>query len=367
MAHVIVIGAGAIGSHVLPHVARMKGVSAVTVIDRDRYDGTNLASQAISTRDIGRSKAAVQARRLKAVNRSLRTRAVCEPVEDLPLGRLRADVILACVDSRRARLTINQAAWRLGVPWIDAGIEAAGLLARIQVYVPSPDSACLECAWDGRDYDLVEQDYPCAGRPGGHPTHAPSALGALAAALQAIECQKLLEHATDQLLMGRNLLLDTRHHRHYVTSFHRNPACRMPDHATWHLTPYAAQPHTVLVEELAALGSMLVGSEHGVRMRVAGRPFAATLTCPSCGRRSPAGHVHRPARQPLPLCTRCHRELGPTGFDLRDEVDTAALSPEVLRRPLASLGLRCGDVVTLATGAVEMHLEIGADPCQTRF
>ena len=70
--------------------------------------------------------------------------------------------ILAALDSRQARQVVNQAAWRLGVPWIDTGVNAAqGLLARVGVFVPGPDGPCLECGWSARTYDLIEQAHPC--------------------------------------------------------------------------------------------------------------------------------------------------------------------------------------------------------------
>ena len=115
-------------------------------------------------------------------------------VEAVPLGRLRADAILACVDSRAARQYLNQAARRLGVPLIDAGVQSDGWLARVSVFRSAPDCACLECGWDQTDYDAIEQTYPC--HPGGEepaPTNAPAHLGALAAALQVIELQRLLD------------------------------------------------------------------------------------------------------------------------------------------------------------------------------
>ncbi len=57
----------------------------------------------------------------------------------------------------------------------------------------------------------------------------------LAAALQALECEKLLAGQHDHLLAGRDLMVDARHSRHYVTRFGHNPECRMPDHTSWEI------------------------------------------------------------------------------------------------------------------------------------
>src|SRR5439155_23871873 len=131
---------------------------------------------------------AVQARRLRRINPALAVTEIFAAVENVALGLLRGAVLLACLDSRAARRSVNTAVWRLGMPWIDAGVLADGLLARVNVYLPGPDQPCLECAWEERDYEALEQEYPCAGQGVAPATNAPSALGALAASLQALEC-----------------------------------------------------------------------------------------------------------------------------------------------------------------------------------
>ena len=52
-ASVVVVGAGNIGSHLIPHLGRM-GLRRVRVIDPDRYDGGNLQNQDIRRCDVGR-------------------------------------------------------------------------------------------------------------------------------------------------------------------------------------------------------------------------------------------------------------------------------------------------------------------------
>jgi molybdopterin/thiamine biosynthesis adenylyltransferase len=358
MAHVILVGAGAIGSHALPHLARLQQVSAVTVIDRDRYDQANLRSQDIARRDVGEPKAVVQARRLERINRHISGLALHRSVEDLPLGSLRCDVILSCVDSRKSRMAINQAAWRLGVPWINAGIDATGLLVRVQVFVPTGGAACLECAWDERDYELVEQAYPCAGRTPSPATDAPSALGALAASLQVLECQKLLAHQSP-LLAGRDVLLDARHHRHYVTAFARNAGCRMPDHTPWNITPLDLDLSTTPLGELIAVGSTLRGANAGLRMSVAGRRFVQSPTCLHCNMRHRTALAQCVEQPRASSCPSCARPLVAAGVDLYDDLELDALPEVAHNSSLADIGLTQRDVVTLTTPDVEAHFELG--------
>jgi molybdopterin/thiamine biosynthesis adenylyltransferase len=357
MSHVIVVGAGAIGSFVLPHVARLERVSHVTIVDRDRYDATNLASQDISLRQVGRSKAVVQARRLRRIRRNLAVTAVHDAVENLPLGRLRAAVILACLDSRLARMVVNQAAWRLGVPWIDAGVNADSALARVRVLVPTPDAPCLECGWDQGDYSALEQRYPCQGDAAGPPTRAPSMLGALAASLQAAECDKLLAGDTTHALDGRDVLIDTRHHRHFVTAYRRNPACRMPDHGGWQITAYQGGASQTTLEDLLAIGSAMRGAGNGLTIGVAGQRLASELRCSECGDQHPTVLLERQVRKAR--CPRCGGRVEAVGIALYDSAPSSALPGDILGRRLSDLGVRTGDVITLRTPQVEAHFELG--------
>ena len=358
MAHVIVVGVGNIGSHVLPHVARMRGVNTITVIDRDRYEPSNLATQNICACDVGKSKAQVQAGYLRQIDRALNVRALCTPVEDVPLAWLRADVILACLDSKRGRMIVNQAAWRLGVPWIDAGVDASGL-ARAQVFVPSAKAACLECAWGTRDYELVEQEYPCQHGAAPPETGASSALGALAASLQALECEKLLEPYCDHSLAGRDVMIDAKHHRHFVTRFERNTACLMPDHAGWSISQCHADPSSTTLDELTAMAATIPGSNHSVNVAVAGQQFALTLTCTACRQRQAVVHVHRGEWRRLPpRCEVCGGTLTATGVDLLDRVTLDAFPEQTRNRSLSELGILSGDILTFTTPETEVHLEM---------
>ena len=161
-ATIVVVGAGGnIGSHLVAHLARTSGVARITLVDRDVYDETNLASQDITLGDVGKPKVAVQARRLRRIAPALTVCPVEDTLENVPLGLLRGDVILGCLDSRAARRALNLVAWRLHVPWIDAGVHGPDLLVRVNVHRPGPDQPCLECAWDARDYEIAQQDYPC--------------------------------------------------------------------------------------------------------------------------------------------------------------------------------------------------------------
>lgn len=359
MAHVIVVGAGAIGSHVLPPLARSPLVSRVTVIDRDRYDAGNTRGQHIDERDVGEAKVRVQARRLRRIDPALEVVAIRAEVEHVPLGVLRGDVIVAALDSRRARMVVNQAAWRLGVPWIDAGVHADGMLARVRVLVPAEGAPCLECGWDQADYDALEQAYPCA--PGVTPgaTGAPAPLAALAAAIQAAECERLLGSDEAHTSAGREVLIGLRPHTHSVATYPRNPSCRMPDHDGWRIGPLGLTPNRATLDDLMAIGSTLRGASASLAFAVAGQRMATSLRCDGCGAVHPTCMVERLARSSRRRC-QCGGRRRATGFDLQTFAPAAAIPAELRDRRLSDIGVRARDVLTFRTPEFDAHFEVEA-------
>ncbi len=373
---VALLGLGNIGAFAAGLLARLPGLGQLTLLDRDVYENKNVASQDIGAADVGRPKAHMQAERLRRINPTLRVAAMVEDVEPSPLGLLRVDVILACLDSRRARQCVNQAAWRLGVPWIDAGVRSDGLLARINVYRPAADQPCLECAWDQRDYEFIEQVYPCSGNtPPSSATNAPASLGALAAALQVLECQKILAGQWERVALGKQVLIDAESHRYFVTGIRRHHACRF-DHAIWQIGPAAgvgpAGPLTVgslrttesdrLREPQGhepSIGDALAQAGRGAALRVEGQVFVRALVCPRCGeaRGLPWRLSGRLGAEQQ--CVRCQRRMLAPGTDAREWLGESDLTPTALGDAVRSLGLRDGDVFTVRGADGDHHFELG--------
>lgn len=356
-ATVVVVGAGGnIGSHLVPHLARMPGIGRLVLVDRDAYEPRNFRNQDAPRRAAGRGKAAVQAERARRLHGDGQVESRREDVETMPMGGLRGDLILACLDSRRARQAVNQAAWRLGVPWIDAGVHADGLLARVTRYDPSQAAPCLECGWDDADYAALEQRYPCAGGVAAPPTAAPSSLGALAASLLALECHKHLAGAGQPLPPGVSLMVDAAHHRHSVTAARRNQACRLDHHAPWLIEPLAALRWT--------LASLLEAGAEGLggppALRLDGRAFVREMRCTGCGRaRRPwrlAGRLGTRIRR----CATCGAATEAAGWGQAETLVQKDLPARVLSRPLAAFGLRRGDVLSLSANGRERHFELVA-------
>lgn len=357
-ASLVVVGLGNIGSQFVDHLGRMQGLSRVVLVDSDSYETANLRSQKITRRDIGKAKALAQARTLRMLNPQLEVRAVVDDVANVPLEQLRADLIVACLDSLEARLVVNERAWRLGVPWLDAGVEPSQRLVRINGYRPGLESPCFECALDDADYQTLATRYPCKQATVVAPTNGSSSLGALAASLLAIESEKILAGDFERSLIGRQIVLDAAHHRHFVTSFLRNRNCRF-DHGVWRCVPLRGLHDTDTFADLlhAARSAARGGADSS--LSIAGHPLVNTLHCRQCGRAVKCLHLQG---RVMRRCTRCRScDLAATGFDLIASID--ANSPRsVLARSLRSIGLKAGDVARVRSGKYEHHFVISYEP-----
>jgi adenylyltransferase/sulfurtransferase len=353
--HLVVLGAGNIGSHLVLLLARLGLVTGLTLVDFDRYEKKNWQSQAITPSDIGQAKARVQARRARCINPKLEVAAIVDRLENVPLGELRGDVILTCLDSKESRRYANEIAWRLGAPLIDAGVEPSQMLARVNVYLPAADQPCLECAWSDRDYADLATLHPCdAGGPKTPATNAPASLGALAAALQAIECQKLLAGQSAAALIGRQVVIEAATYRQLVTSFRRNPNCRF-DHAIWPITPLRQSPMELTIGEALRLAQ---GASAAGALAFGGQPLVKRLDCPGCGFTRRTFRLQRRLQHNDRFCDRCGREMLSAGFHMKTRLSSADLGPGDADRSLASIGLRPGDVISLSNGTDERFFEL---------
>ncbi len=344
---VLVAGLGNIGSQLVRSLARMPEVARIVLIDRDVYEPRNALNQDIEPqRDVEKSKALVQSRRLVEIRPNLEVNAIHSPLESLPLGAWREDLIVACLDSRAARQVVNERAWRLGVPWADSGVLGSECLARVNVYAPAADAPCLECAWSDEEYALLEQQYPCGG-----PAHAPaptgasSELGALAASVLAIECRKMLTGDSDCAAIGRQVVINGRWHRLAVTSFRRNVRCRF-DHATWRIEPLRCGTQETRIADLLELADTV---------RVPGQRFVRRLVCFACSWENRLFRLEGSLDAAQSQCRECGQPMAPTGFDVVESLDRD-LPADVRNQTLAHTGLRCGDVIH----ARDRYFEIAA-------
>ncbi|MCP4896933.1 MAG: ThiF family adenylyltransferase [bacterium] len=351
---VAVVGAGGnIGSHLVPHLGRCDGLSGVILVDPDHYTVANLRTQAFPGVDVGQTKADVQARRLRNINPHLDVTSIPEEIERLPWGRLSADILLSCVDSRATRLYMNLVACRLNLPWIDAGVGGNANLARVTVLAPGAGRPCFECSWDERDYAAVESRYSCnhANEDGSTAAVSTSSLGAAVAALQIFELERWLGGGD---ALGTELVIDLKSRNFFPSRLDFNPSCRM-SHESIEIERIEHSPEELSVNAaLVKLGDDIDAPLNETWLRVTRSWFATQLTCVECG------HVRQELLLAASLtdddlrCQVCGERTVPAGID---RIDTSHPDP-VLNSSLADAGLRSGDVVTVGTQAKEKHYEL---------
>lgn len=352
----VIVGLGVIGSHLVSLLLRGADLDELVLVDFDDYAERNWTTQAMERRWVGLNKAQAQALQARRVNPRLRVRAVPERVEETPLGWLRGSVMVSAVDSLLARLHVNAAARRLGVPLVDVAVNGQTGRARVGVFLPQGEAACLECGMEPQEYTAMEQRHPCAieaqatpAPPDAPPTRATAELGALAAVLAAAEMRKILAGDLAQAAVGRHVIYDLAGHKTFTTHLGAARAdCRFDHRDTpWLIRPCNAQARRHTLGQ--AVG--LLGGHHArppVSVEVPGRSFALAGTCPACGRVE-SGLWLLPVKQVV----RCGACAAPVRFlprDLCDQVRFDALSATQRRLTLAQIGLREGDVLTVGDG-----------------
>jgi molybdopterin-synthase adenylyltransferase len=194
-ARVIVVGCGALGS-VLAETMTRAGVKALTVIDRDYVEESNLQRQALFDEDDvarGLPKAAAAEARLHRINsqvevRGLVTDFAVDNAAELLAG---ATLVLDGTDNFETRFLLNDVCLEKRIPWVyGACVGSYGLALLVRPGV----SPCLRC---------VLEEMPA---PGTSPTCDTAGVIApivhVVAGLQAAEALKLLAGREEALRQG---------------------------------------------------------------------------------------------------------------------------------------------------------------------
>lgn len=160
--HVLCIGAGGLISNIAPALVR-KGIGAITVLDPDAVERTNLNRQRFYRRDIGRNKAIGLARNLKRecidetrlVGYSMALETAIEHRKDL-----RCDIAVCGVDNNSARVAAARFFRAAATPVIFTGVSAEA--SHGYVFIQQATGPCIGCLFP----DIANDDsYPCPGTP----------------------------------------------------------------------------------------------------------------------------------------------------------------------------------------------------------
>lgn len=123
-AHVVVIGAGGIGSPAIQYLAAA-GVGRLTIIDDDRVDLSNLQRQTLFTQaDLGQPKAARAAAAAMRLNPDVQAIGMVARVaaDNAAASIAGADVVLDGCDNFATRLIVADAALAARIPLVSAAV-----------------------------------------------------------------------------------------------------------------------------------------------------------------------------------------------------------------------------------------------------
>ena len=160
-AHVVVLGAGGLGSAVVPALVAA-GVGRLTVVDDDRVEATNLHRQTLhSPADVGRAKVDSAADAAAALSPETTVVAVPRRFDEADADELLADadLVIDGTDDILTRYVADDAAARAGIPLVwgsaakfsgQVGVswEARGVSYR-DLFPEPPADAGLSCEVDG--------------------------------------------------------------------------------------------------------------------------------------------------------------------------------------------------------------------------
>jgi len=144
--HVLIIGAGALGSGSAEVLTRA-GVGKITIVDRDYVEASNLQRQQLYTEeDVAEKlpKAAAAEKRLRAINSDVEIRAVIGDATPEMIEEMAADVdlIMDATDNFETRMVMNDVSQKYQIPWIyGACVGSFGMSFSI---VPGK-TPCLNC------------------------------------------------------------------------------------------------------------------------------------------------------------------------------------------------------------------------------
>jgi molybdopterin/thiamine biosynthesis adenylyltransferase len=214
--HVLVIGAGGLGSPVVLYLASA-GVGRIALVDDDVVDVTNLQRQIAHTlADVGEYKANSAMKKIANINADVQVIPVLQRADAVMLDGLvaQADVVIDCCDNFATRHAINAACVQHHKPLVSgAAIRFDGQITVFDSRVDA--SPCYACIFPP-EASLEETRCATMG------VFAP--LVGIIGAMQAAEALKLISGA-GKSLVGRLQMLDGRDMSWNEVRFKRDVAC----------------------------------------------------------------------------------------------------------------------------------------------
>jgi len=212
---VVVIGAGGLGSPVSMYLTAA-GVGNLVIIDRDKYELSNLNRQLLGwQRDIGRPKAIAAKEKLEAINPYIEIEAIASEITKESVRGLLdgASVVVDGTDNWTVRFIANEECVGQRIPFVHAGVQ--GFFGQVTTVVPM-EGPCLRCIIPRPPPDVKR--FPVVGVTPG-----------FFAMLEGMEVLKSIV-GIGGLLVGRILIFNGEDMTFDVLEVQRNPTCPVCGH-----------------------------------------------------------------------------------------------------------------------------------------
>lgn len=350
-ARVLVIGAGALGNEIVKNLSLL-GFGNLFIADLDAIENSNLSRSVLyRAKDNGSPKAETAARAAKDLFPDMKVRAFNGNVlYDLGIGVYRwADVVIAGLDNREARLSINRNCWKLGKPWIDGAIEQINGVARVFV----PDGPCYECTMSETDWQLLNRRRSCnlltkdEMQEGKVPT-TPT-ISSIIAGVQCQEAVKLLHGM--ETIAGKGFVFNGISCDSYLVEYQRNEDCYSHDTAE-RIVPLDAKTADVRVGDLLARARSELGPDTVLEL---GRDILVALRCPVCGKTEERYESLGKVRNSAAACPDCgRRREAVTAFTIDG-------TQAFLDRTFAGIGVPPFDIIWARNGGTLAGYEFSGD------
>lgn len=220
---VLVIGAGGLGSTVLPLLVGA-GVKSVTFADDDKVDLSNLPRQILYTEgDIGEYKVLVAADRLSRMNSNVELNPLIKRMskEELKVLIPYNDVVIDCTDNLQTRMAINEAACHCKVPLVFGAVSY--FTGQMMFFdFRKDDCPCYSCLFPS--IEDIEED---TGKD--LPLGVWSPVVALIGAIQANEALKVLMGRPSDL-EGKLRIFDIYNNHLQEFEIRKDPTCPVCSH-----------------------------------------------------------------------------------------------------------------------------------------
>ncbi|HEY6306579.1 MAG TPA: ThiF family adenylyltransferase [Candidatus Angelobacter sp.] len=352
-ARVLVIGAGALGNEILKNLALL-GFMNIVVVDLDSIEASNLSRSILfRSADVGRTKAEAAAEAVRNIFFPATVRPIkTDVMHGLGLGLFGwADLVLAGLDNREARLWLNRACWKMNRPWIDGAIEGINGVAR--VFIPGAPP-CYECTLGETDWAILNKRMSCnllaledssEGKIATTPT-----ISSIIAGVQVQEAVKLLHGLP--VLAGKGYIFEGLNHTSYKVEYTENTAC-MSHYTFGEVVALAETSASITLGQLLARARRQLGTQE-VTLEFS-RDVIHKLVCPNCreeeGLFAAVGTVPY-ARGKCPSCGHMRAVITAHGFTGQESFGDISLD---------RLGLPLFDVFTARSAEREVAYLISGD------